>query len=80
MTENTVNKLMDILPEDPVDWTNEHIEQVIAWQKKMFFNREENFGKKKSDPVEQSFLFEKVMKEIAQEQPKQTKMNFKRRI
>jgi hypothetical protein len=77
---NTVNKLMDILPEDPVDWTNEHIEQVIAWQKKMFFDREQNFGKKKSSsPEEQSSLLETVLKEIAQTpQTKVTK--FKRRL
>jgi hypothetical protein len=73
---------MDILPEDPVDWTNEHIEQVIAWQKKMFFNREQNFGKKKSNSSqeEQSSLLEKALLEIAQT-PTPTKVTtFKRRL
>jgi hypothetical protein len=72
---------MDILPEDPTDWTNEHIEEVIKWQKKMFFEREQNFGKKKADPAEQSSIFEAVLKEIAKEKPQQQmKMNFKRRL
>jgi hypothetical protein len=71
---------MDILPEDPVDWTNEHIEQVIAWQKKMFFDREQNFGKKKSTPEEQSSLLETVLKEIAQTPQATTVTKFKRRL
>jgi hypothetical protein len=72
---------MDILPEDPVDWTNEHIEQVIAWQKKMFFEREQNTGKKKKDitPEEQSSLLENILKEIAVT-PQTSLPKFKRRL
>ena len=78
---NTINKLMDILPEDPIDWTNEHIEQVIAWQKKMFFDREQNVSKRKSTPEEQSSLLETVLKEIAQAKPAaQPLTTFKRRF
>jgi hypothetical protein len=79
---NTVNKLMDILPEDPVDWTNEHIEQVIKWQKKMFFEREQNFGKKKSNSSqeEQSLLLEKALLEMAQTPIPTPKTTFRRRL
>jgi len=77
---NTVNKLMDILPEDPTDWTNEHIEEIIVWQRKLFNSWEQKGEptKTKAKPEEQQALIAEALKELIQKPAKV--VPFKRRI
>jgi hypothetical protein len=74
MAGKEINRLNEILPERAEDYTNAHIEEIIAWHRKSLAEYS-NPSKKKSEMSEVDI--EAFLQKLA---PQSQKLSFKRRI